>query len=851
METNKDLCIQLLKADSEDEVISLLKSWGYWGQPKFWRHYGDVENNWGQSGNQQSLAEAALAEKIVNSVDARLINECRTRGVNPASADAPSSIRAAVGRFFDNSTNGRSTSVGDIRDWSDKKAREIAMGITLAATGTRPEGLNITIADCGEGQCPNRLPDTILSLSKSNKQYIKFVQGQFNQGGTGALRFCGKINLQLVISKRNPELLDEDASSRDREWGFTIVRREIPGNEPGTPKNSVYTYLAPIGIEDCKEERKGDVLSFAADEYPIFPDESGPYSRNGTFGTAIKMYDYKFLGERSNILRGKSLLSRLDLLLPEIGLPVRLFEYRKNREGKYLEVGSRSTTLSGLLRRIENSSNIESQFPVRIPFQVEGEKLMASVFAFAAEGSKKEEDDTNTTARKRKLGGARGYRKREGIVFMRNGQTQASLPKDFFRRDAVKMKPLADDILVFVDCDSISNVVLEDLFMPSRDRLADNDFKQALVNSLEIAIRDCEELKTLRNKRQSERMSERLQDDKPLTDVLQSLIKNSPNLTTLLQLGQRISTPFSTLPTGSNDKVDFKGKFYPTFFKSKGAAYGEILTRSCAINKRMRLTFETDARNDYFTRGAERGDFDLHWLDGKNNECKISPNGPTMKNGIATVMANLPDTVNVGDEIELIARTRDASNLFENWIKVLVKPKSANTGGGDGERKPPTKRDGKKRERPNELEAPEIDRIYRKDWEEEGFDEFTAMQVKPLGYSKDEKSELHLFKVNMDNTPLLNEAKLKRLSASATKLLKEQFLYANVLIGISLLLEEKRQKKSEKFVDEGESVLESIEGQIERTCRALAPFLPALISLGSGEFDTDDVDAMEGLEESA
>lgn len=413
------------------------------------------------------------------------------------------------------------------------------------------------------------------------------------------------------------------------------------------------------------------------------------------------------------------------------------------------------------------------------------------------------------------------------------------------------MKPLADDILVFVNCDSISNVVLEDLFMPSRDRLAENDFKQSLVNSLEIAIRDCEELKTLRNKRQNERMSERLQDDKPLTDVLQSLIKNSPNLTTLLQLGQRISTPFSTLPTGSNDKVDFKGKFYPTFFKSKGAAYGEILTRSCAINKRMRLTFETDARNDYFTRGAERGDFDLHWLDGENNECKISPNGPTMKNGIATVMASLPDTVKVGDEIALIARTRDANNLFENWIKVLVIPKSANPDGGNGERKPPTERDGKKRERPNELEAPKIDRIYRKDWEKEGFDEFTAMQVKPLGYSADEKSELHLFKVNMDNTPLLNEAKLKRLSANATKLLKEQFLYANVLIGISLLLEEKRQKKSEKFDDEGESVLESVEDQIERTCRALAPFLPALISLGSGEFDTDDVDAMEGLEESA
>jgi hypothetical protein len=28
-------------------------------------------------------AEAALAEKLVNSVDARLINECLVRGINP------------------------------------------------------------------------------------------------------------------------------------------------------------------------------------------------------------------------------------------------------------------------------------------------------------------------------------------------------------------------------------------------------------------------------------------------------------------------------------------------------------------------------------------------------------------------------------------------------------------------------------------------------------------------------------------------------------------------------------------------------------------------------------------------
>ena len=847
MSDNMQFCTDLLRADSEDAVINILEKHGYWDKPELWRHYGDVENNWGQSGNQQSLAEAALAEKIVNSVDARLIDECRMRAIEPSDPQAPQSIRCAVAQFFENGTGNKIATGGFIEDWGDQKTREIAEGITLTATGTRPEQLNITISDCGEGQTPDRLPETILSLSKSNKQYIAFVQGQFNQGGTGALRFCGKNNLQLVISKRNPAFLGEDASERDHEWCFTIVRREFPTGKPGSRKNSAYTYLAPVGVGANAEDRHGGVLSFAADSFPIYPDDDGPYGREATYGTAIKMYEYRFLGERSNILRGKSLRSRLDLLLPEIALPVRFFEYRKSTAGKYLDVGSRRTTLSGLLRRIKDSENVEKGFPVRIPFQPSGEKLIANVFAFVPEGSSRDGDEGNSSEPPKKLGGVRGYRKREGIVFLRNGQTQGHLPKDFFGRDAVKMKPLKDDLLVFVECDELSNVTREDLFMPSRDRLADNEFKQTLVDSLEKALRDCQELKDLRNKRQQERMQERLEDDKPLTDVLQSLIKSSPNLTTLLKLGQRISSPFNTEPTGSDDKNEFKGEVYPTFFKNKGVDYGQTLNRTCPINYRMRLTFETDARNDYFTRAAERGNFDLTWKGKDGIEYKSSPNGPTLKNGIATVMVDLPDTAHVDDEIEFIARTHDSNRLFENHIKVTVKPKAEKHAGGGGRRKPPKDKEGQDRERPSELESPNIKRVYRPDWEAEGFDEFTAMKIEPLGYTDDESAELYEFKVNMDNMPLESEAKLKRLSMEATRLLREQFLYANVLVGLSLLLEDKRSKKPEALDDDGP--IETIEDRVERTCRALAPFMPALISLGTTDLDTDE--SVEGLEESA
>ena len=53
----------------------------------------------------------------------------------------------------------------------------------------------------------------------------------------------------------------------------------------------------------------------------------------------------------------------------------------------------------------------------------------------------------------------------------------------------MKMKTLAEDLLVFVECDKMSDEVREDLFMPSRDRLTENDFKVELVDGLDQALK--------------------------------------------------------------------------------------------------------------------------------------------------------------------------------------------------------------------------------------------------------------------------------------------------------------------------------------------------------------------------
>jgi hypothetical protein len=674
--------------------------------------------------------------------------------------------------------------------------------------------------------------------------YIPFVQGQFNQGGTGALRFCGKRNLQLVISRRNPALLGADHDAADKQWGFTLVRRERASESTDGRRNSIYTFLAPVDVGKAHEARHGEILSFSAASMPIFPDDDGAYSRESPYGTAIKLYDYQYIGERSNIIFGKRvILRRLELLLPEVALPVRLYEFRRNSAGKVLPKGSRETTLVGLRRRLLDNENVEPGFPISIPFSPKGEKLIADVFVFKPEGSEHDIDDEDDNGKDRKkLGGIKSYRKREGVVFVRNGQTQGHLPRDYFKRDALKLKLLADDMLVFVDCDRLSDDVREDLFMPSRDRLTDNAFKRELIDGVDQALKSDDTLKQLRNKRQQERMSEQMKDDRPLTDVLQALIKSSPNLIQLLQFGQRISAPFNTVPTGGGQEKEFKGEIYPTFFKTKGVEYGKLHKRPCPVNRRMKFIFETDARDDYFRRRIERGNFSLMYLDKSGAGQDSSHVGPNLKSGIASVMANLPDEAEVGDVLTYIARVDDTRGSFENRIEVTVNPAAESHSGGTGERKPPQKKPGTEREIPRQLSTPTIERVYRKDWEQQKppFDEFTAMRVEVTGYEGDDENEVYEFRINMDNTPLLNEIKQRQLDNVPAR---NQFLYANVLIGLSLLLQDKQPPKDK---ENGEGKQLPVEARIEMTCQALAPFMLALTSLGLQDLsDVEDVDGLE------
>src|SRR5438552_12537812 len=161
-ESIKRLCMDLMRADTEAEVIGILEKAGYWNNPVVWRYYGDNENNFSTIGNQQSRPDAALVEKLIKSVDHRLLNECLVRRIDPEGSSAPQSIIEAVASFFEDGKNANSSIAGRIRNWSNTKRTDVARGITFVATGATAQSGNpsFTISDRGEGQTPSKMPET-------------------------------------------------------------------------------------------------------------------------------------------------------------------------------------------------------------------------------------------------------------------------------------------------------------------------------------------------------------------------------------------------------------------------------------------------------------------------------------------------------------------------------------------------------------------------------------------------------------------------------------------------------------------------------------------------------------------
>ena len=821
----KKLCIELVHANNEKLVIDILSKAGYWHDPACWRDLGDNENNFSVIGSQQSRSDAALVEKLINAVDSRLMDECQRAGIRCDDAAAPNSIREAVARFIEKNPSPESETAGRVSNWTQSERTNVARDITLAATGSKREP-SFTIFDKGEGQTPDDVPNTFLSLNKSNKLKIPFVQGKFNMGGTGVLRFCGTENIQLILTRRDPSILPEDAGDEERMWSFTVVRRENPkGNE----RSSVYRYLAPLDLGS-----RGGILRFQSDKLALAPERNDPYSRDVTHGSLIKLYEYAAKGFRSHILLPDGLLSRVELLIPEPALPIRFHECRDYKGGP----GSFDTTVTGVGVRLEDdrAKNLEEGFPVAVPFSAEGEKLVATIYAF-----KKDRAET--------------YKKSEGVIFVLNGQTHGNLTTNFFRHKSVGLSYLANSMLVKIDCSQLSRRAVEDLFMNSRDRLSDDaSLKKEIVSNLADILKSHEGLRELRNRRREEEIAEKLEENKPLAETLESILKSSPTLSAIFLQGSRLSNAFKIKQVSEEAQL-FKGLKFPTYFHFKGKKPGDTFNRDCHLGSKCRVQFETDADNDYFGRIADVGTFDLFHVDASGNRVPVGDYvGPNLSNGLATLSFELPAGTIVGDLLNFVAVISDVSQVdpFENELVVKVRPQATKNGKPGERKKPPSEKPGIDRDLPAGLSLPNIIEVKEEDWKLSAppFDRFTALRVinasdqgsEGESSGNDDDAVVYDFFINVDNHYLRSELKS---SKSDEKLIRSQFTYGMVLVGLAILHDSSNSPQN--AVDEdGDEDATPAEDTVEAVTRAIAPFLvPMIESLGGLEVDDDTPDAME------
>lgn len=810
---NAELLDSLLRADREQDVIHALQKAGYWDDPRVWRSYADDDGNFSSAGNQQRNPEAALVEKLINSVDACLMRACLERGIDPRSSDAPPTIREAVAIFYEGAQAGSVRDhQGYLAEWTPEQRTMWAREITLAVTGPRAEeggAPSITIADAGEGQAPEQLPHTILSLNKGIKKAIHFVQGKFNMGGTGALRFCGKRNLQLVVSKRHPRIASQEGASNA--WGFTVVRRDDPDENS---RISIYRFLAPVGA--AQSPRHGEILTVSRTSLPIFPDGQNPYGREAEWGTLLKLYEYdtRF---KTHLFRRDGLQERLDLYIPGLGLPIRLHECRSYRG----EARSFETTLAGLQVRLAGSGNLEQGFPDSGEIVIDGEKIAVTIYAF-------------------KRGAARSYRKSEGVLFVVNGQTHAFLPDRFFRRQDVGMGYLADSLLVLLDCSELSGRTKEELFMNSRDRLADARLARRIEEELADILSRHDVLRSLREQRRQEETASKLANEKPFEDALREILKRSPALAKLFIAGRRLSNPFAQNETTIG--TEFHGKLHPTYFKFKELPYGEKLSRNCHLNQRARITLETDVVNDYFKRRANPGELQLHGeLDGILVEIDHSIN---LHNGYAHLNIHLPANAAAGQQLALAIEVTDPTlvDSFKNYAVLSILPAQEANGGPPGKRNVrPNDDDGPKGLQSAGIAFPKVVEVCRENWAHRGMNEYSALRIVLAEASEgNPTANVYDFYVNMDNIFLQTEIKASRHKAD---FLRAQFKFGMVLFGLGILRESLRVNSlPDKDREEAQQAPEEI---VSFTTDAVAPMLlPMLETLGS--LDLDEITSSDG-----
>lgn len=677
----KKLFMQLYSASTEAEVDAVIEKHPKFEDSQNWRPLGDNLSNIGIIQNQQGQPAAALIEKVTNAIDAILMRRCLEEGLDPKGPKAPANMEEAIGRFFPRGLWGQ-------RKLYDAQARDIQ----LLAHGPRGE-TSLVIYDAGEGQEPDRFPETFLSLVRGNKKDIRFVQGLYNMGGTGAIVFCGSKKYQLIGSRRY---------TGGENFGFTLIRRHpLVDAEESEKIAPWYEYFMPGGV----------IPQFAMKQ----PLDLGLRGRRFETGTVIKMYSYRLPpGIRANI--SQELYQSMSEFMIRPALPVWVADSAE----RYQRTNVLERTLVGLSRSIDQKASKVVEKRVSLEKETEFGKLPIECIVFRADAGDKEDYKKARESLKKQFFQNGGH-----VLFSVNGQVHGSWSMQFISR-SLGMPLLKHHLLVLVDCTYLHTGFRNDLFMASRDRLAQSEQTVLLRETLRSALKGSE-LAQIHEQRKQALGVRGGSATKTISSYIGSLGRNSALKRMIAghldagaldqnagqggsntRRGGRGRKQGGAKGDGVGEEVGFKGRRFPTKFELDPPS-GRIDSAPAARippGASRSVRFKTDVEDEYFTRSKDRGTLEVsllgihHGEGGKGKKRGVKKRGSSSplemsdvlhleqvgpENGTIRLKMKPTEKVRVGDSIQMQAtlsgQLTDITETF--WVRIVERRPRAEKGPSD------------------------------------------------------------------------------------------------------------------------------------------------------------------------
>lgn len=577
---SKEICFQLLAAESEKEVQNIIESSPELKKPTNWRPLDNRETNFNVTSNQASDGGKALTELMTNMVDAVLVKHAYLKKIDPKSPKAPRTMYEAVDKLVKPLQGGKLVNLDPDDPWLREFAsKNLIVGITGAKN--KKEGLPCyTFVDNGEGQRPQDFKHTFLSLSEGNKRNIPFVQGKYNMGSSGVLGYCGRQWFKLIVSRRY------DAKSP---WGWTLMRRR-PGD--GMP------------VAEYFVQPDGSIPSFDADVlYPYLRRDRKRYDGvHLVTGTVIKLYDYQ-VGSKFLSFRGSR--EALNENLVETILPFRLLDFRQKPDPK--RRGERAEGIDPrpfygmeflLLRSHKEGDSTEGEE------DNDDQEIAADARISVGNVNDPELGEISISAIALKRNLPDWLSKSNNRVFHAlNGQVQFKQTRGYLTDCG--FPALKDRVVVIVDASNLTFSAHNDVWKGDREHIRNTIVGERYRDVVTATIKESTTLKELQMRVAREEMERAAKTER--NDLFQKLVDKDPTLANLLT-GQ---DPTVRLPAGGGTnggdggKGEFEGKYSPTFLRLEEKTHENGI--ELPINRTRPIAGRTDAENGYLNRPDNPG----------------------------------------------------------------------------------------------------------------------------------------------------------------------------------------------------------------------------------------------------